>query len=91
MSNKKIFKDGSFLEWVDKETLRYVEGGFNVLVWVDYFEEGLFSNGRVIKASSLVKWDSKPQNYSETIDELKKNEIINKIKEYYLNKKIRIE
>jgi hypothetical protein len=59
MSRKKTFDNGSYVEWVDRETLKYTSGDFSVLVWVD-FEPGLFSGGRIIKASSIKNWDAKP-------------------------------
>jgi hypothetical protein len=84
--------DGSQIEWVDKETLRYSENGYSVLIWVD-FEAGLFKSGRVIKLSSLSNWQTRPKDKSDIIDELKKNEIVEKIKHYYksMGKKCRVE
>lgn len=88
MTNKLNFPDGSCLEWVDRETLRYSEKDMSVLIWVDY-EPGFFSAGRVIKAASIDKWISAgPMNASE-IEEDKKQEIIRKIRQYY--KKSRVE
>lgn len=90
--SKKNFEDGSFIEWVDRETLNYCEGNFSVLVWID-FEPGLFSNGRIIKSSSITTWDKKPNGQSELIDEYKKKEVILKIQQYYksFKKKCRVE
>ncbi|GLI34002.1 hypothetical protein [Desulforhabdus amnigena] len=92
MSRKKTFDDGSYVEWVDRETLKYTSGDFSVLVWVD-FEPGLFSGGRIIKASSIKNWDAKPAGSPATIDEDIKQDIINKIQQYYksFKKKYRVE
>jgi len=92
MSTRKFFNDGSSIEWIDRETLQYLEGEFSVLVWVD-FEPGFFSNGKIIKASSIIKWDTKPDECTELIDEIKKKEIIDKIQQYYksFKKKCRVE
>ena len=68
MSKIKSFDDGSLIEWVDKETLKYSEGEFSVLIWVD-FEPGFFSGGRIIKSSSILTWDKKPSERSEMIDD----------------------
>jgi hypothetical protein len=91
-NRKKIFEDGSSIEWVDKETLKYTESGFSVHIWVD-FEPGFFSNGRIIKSSSIKTKDSLPWSSSTFIDENKKREIIEKIQKYYksMNKKCRVE
>lgn len=92
MSTQKIFDDNSIVEWVDKETLKYTEGAYSVLVWVD-FEPGFFSNCRIIKSSSISTWKTKPDDSSEEIDGDKRQEIINKIKKYYTSfkKKCRVE
>ena len=62
---KKIFDDGSSIEWVDKETLKYSEQGFSVLVWVDYYRESFLKFGRVINASSIIKWNVYPESSSK--------------------------
>ena len=90
---KKLFDDGSSVEWVDKETLNYSEHGFSVLVRVDFFRESFFKYGRVIKASSIIEWNVYPESASKIIDESKRVEIIDKLKAYYkdLNIKCRVE
>ena len=85
--NRKIFPDGSSLEWVNRETVEYKEGDFSVLVWID-FEDSFFSNRKVIKASSIKTWNSKPENSPEKIDESKKQEIIGKVQQYYKNNRV---
>jgi hypothetical protein len=77
-----LLDDGSSLEWVDKETLRYTESSFSVLIWVD-FEAGFFNGGRVIKLSSLATWNSRPEGSSSTIEPNKKQEIITKVQQYF--------
>lgn len=91
MSDKKTFSDGSSLEWVDRETLRYIEGDCALSIWVDYFSKGLFSAGRVIKVSSMKKWDSKPNGISEVVGKEKTQDIIEKIKEYYHGVEVRVD
>ena len=92
MSKVHLLDDGSSIEWVDKETLRYTESNFSVLIWVD-FEPGFFNSGRVIKSSSLATWESKPEGYSSTIEANKKQEILTKVQQYYRsqNKSCRVE
>lgn len=90
---KKTFNDGSSIEWVDKETLKYSEKEFSVLIWVDYYKAGFLTYGRVIKASSIVNWNTRAEGSLEMINTSKKYEIIVKIQSYYksLNTKYRVE
>ena len=69
---KVTFEDGSSVEWSGRDSLKYTEGGSSVYIWVD-FESGFFSNGKVIKSSSINTWGG----------EEKKKEIIDKVKGYY--------
>jgi hypothetical protein len=43
------------ISWVDNETLKYSELGRHVLVRVE-IESGLFSDERIIHASSVKRW-----------------------------------
>ena len=92
MTNTIKFTDGSSIEWVDKETLRYSDASHSVLVWVD-FEPGFFNSGRIIKASSIIRWESYPPNESLEISIDIRERILGKVKEYYErhNVKCRIE
>jgi hypothetical protein len=92
MSIKKIFSDGSCVEWIDRETLKYSKESFSVLVWVD-FEPGFFSGGRIIRTSSIKEWDTKPEGTTGLIHKVTKQNIINRIQEYYksINKRCRVE
>jgi hypothetical protein len=56
MRRQLTFDDGSSIAWNDRETLRYSDGHRTALVWLDY-ESGLFSRGRVIRTSSIEKWE----------------------------------
>lgn len=88
----ELFDDGSSIEWVDKETLRYREGDLSALIWVD-FEAGLFSNGRIIKSSSINHWEQREGNSLKPISSLQKREIVDKLIMYYekLGKPCRLE
>ena len=92
MHSIKTFSDGSFVEWVNRETIRYCEGDFSLIVVAD-FDSGFFSNTRVIKASSINLWDKAPKGAEIVINENKKQEIIDKISQYFKKyfKKIRVE
>jgi hypothetical protein len=87
MKNPIQFTDGSSIEWVDKETLRYSDGSHTVMVWVD-FEPGFFSKGRIIKASSILKWDSCPSNEPAEISDETRSQIIGKVTDYYKRHKV---
>jgi len=90
---KKTFDDGSSIEWIDKETLRYSEKEASVLIWVDYYKVGFLSYGRVVKTSSIMNWNTQLNGSSKIIDANKKQEIIEKLQLYYSasNTKCRIE
>jgi hypothetical protein len=92
MTTKIIFNDGSSIEWVDKETIKYIEGKFSLLIWVD-FAPGFFSNERIIKTNSMKSWNTTPESGNKLIDDKKRQNIIEKIHQYYksFNKNIRIE
>ncbi len=80
------FDDGSIIKWEDRETLRYIEGEYNALIWVD-FEPGFFSGGRILRSSSIDKWEENSKGVVTAISEVKKADIINKIKLYYKKNK----
>jgi hypothetical protein len=84
MQDKKAFHfdDASSLEWIDRETLRYSENGHEVSIWVDY-ESGLFKRGRVVKASSIVRWDSKPPEEPASISPEIRENILSRVEQYY--------
>ena len=82
------FDDGSYIVWEDRESVRYIEDDMEALVWVDY-ESGFFSRGRIIRSSSIGKWEKHPANIPSDIDEGKKDEIISKLMRCY--KKCRVE
>lgn len=78
----------SSIEWIDRETLRYYEDGYSVLVWMDY-EPGFFNNGRIIRLSSLENWDAVPGKEPLLIDAKEREVIINNIKEYHMSQSIK--
>jgi len=86
MSQSFEFPDGSSLRWVDRETLRYKKGAFEVSIWVD-FEPGFFSRGRILRSSSLTEWSAFPSGTAEEISNSDKEDIINKAIEYYQRQK----
>jgi hypothetical protein len=82
MGSKKIFEDGSCLEWIDKETLLYSEIGKSISIWVD-FEPGWSKSGRIINTDSIEYWDELAGVEKSKIDPYKKQEIIDKVALYY--------
>ncbi len=90
MSFVKSFDDGSSVEWIDRETLKYSRGEFSVLVWIDS-EPGVFSTGRIIRMSSIRNWETSPEGCSDQIDDNVRKEIIDKILLYFKNRGCRIE
>jgi len=82
MGKIKNFKDGSIVEWIDKETLRYKKNNCFVDVWVDWKQTGWFSSTRIIKASLLENWNCLDDTITKAIDDIDKKDIIDKINNY---------
>jgi hypothetical protein len=91
MSSNKVhvFEDGSSIEWIDRETLRYRKGDFSVSIWVD-FAPGFFVKGRILAQSSITNWATKPDGAPSLIDGEQRNEIIEKIQEYYRAHRVKL-
>lgn len=88
-ANKMAFNDGSFIEWADRESLRYIEPGRVALLWVDY-ETGIFNRGRVLMMRSLDRWHEAPAGDPLEIPTDKREEIVEKIRKYYGNRSLRL-
>jgi hypothetical protein len=86
VSDRKIFVDGSFIEWKDRETISYVDGDKSVDVWVD-FEPGFFSSGRIVMLPSIDYWIVNATGEKLKITDSEKKAVITKIGEYYSAKK----
>jgi hypothetical protein len=82
LNKPHVFDDGSSILWVDRETLRYTQDGRSALVWVDY-APGLFNGQRIIRISSLDKWERRPENTLAEIDDESRSRIIDKVFRYY--------
>ena len=76
------FEDGSAIEWVDRETLRYSEGEFSLLIWVD-FGPGFFSRSRVLDVSRLKTWTTKPATTSPSLTDADRERVLRKVADYY--------
>jgi hypothetical protein len=76
------FPDGSSIDWVDRETLRYSKGEYSALVWCD-FGEGFFSSERIIRTDSLLNWEKAPQGESPMISSVWKQTILSRVANYY--------
>ena len=84
----KVFEDGSSLEWVAKDTLRYTEGRSVLFIRAEQ-AHGFFSNARVVWGrASLKKWSVNSKGDSGQIREEKRTEIISKLSEYFASAKI---
>lgn len=87
---RKVFPDGSYVEWANKECVNYVEPDRWVQVWVDH-EPGLFSRGRIIRLSSINKWTTNNDGFQIEIDQETKKSIVDKIIKYFEGIKVSIE
>jgi hypothetical protein len=80
MFKKRIsFSDGSFIEWCDKETLKYCEGARSCLVWVDFFDSSFLSGERLVHSESIKKWNIKNTKEDVPISIAEKKEILEKV------------
>lgn len=86
------FDDGSSIEVIDRETLRYEVNGFATLIWIDA-EPGFFKGGRVIKASSIERWTEVAGGRSAEIDAEQRRKIVEKAVQYFRHyrAKVRVE
>lgn len=82
------FADGSYIEWCDKETLKYHEDGRYCLVWVDFFENRFFGGGRLIHSESIKNWIISGSDKEIAVSETERIEIVKKAKQYYEIRKI---
>lgn len=80
--SKKVFDDGSSVEWTSRESLRYTEGHLSVSIGVD-FEEGWFKSGRIVRTGTIRSWEGGSSDEASAITEEKKKEIIDKVVLYY--------
>jgi hypothetical protein len=85
-TNSLKFTDDSCVEFVDRETVKYREGDYSVLVWVDYYKVRFLSYGRVVNIDRVEKWDTFPDGATPNIDSIKRNEIFTKIESYCKSK-----
>lgn len=85
MGKIKHFEDGSIIEWLDKETLRYKRNNCYIDIWVDWKETGWFSSTRIIKISLLKNWNCQSDT-TRIIDDADKKDIIDKINQYFKKK-----
>ena len=88
-ADKVAFDDGSSIEWVNRESLRYIEPGYVALLWVDY-EPGFFNRGRVLMMESLRRWHEAPANDAFEISSAKREEIVEKVRKYYGSRPLRL-
>ena len=72
-SNSLNFSDGSWVEYVDRETIKYREGDYSVLVWVDYFKTRFLCYGRAINIDAIEVWDTYPDDAISEIDSKKRD------------------
>ena len=79
-SDRVVFKDGSYIEYLNREGILYVENNHRLeIVW--FFNSGVSMKGRVLPAAINFKnWD--PPNDREPISKVKYLEILEKINIY---------
>ena len=76
------------IEWVDRESVRYSDGNYSVVVWVDY-EPGLFSSGRIIREASIDFWEAHPPNTNSEISNEDRARIVKALQRYYARESVK--
>lgn len=84
------FSDGSSIEWIDRETIKYQEAGRYAFIWVDY-APGFFSRGRILKSNSIEYWHYLIGDTEQRISNEERKTIIRKVIDYYAVKGVRLE
>jgi hypothetical protein len=79
------FEDGSYIEYLNREAIQYVEANGHRMGIDWYFQKGHIK-GRVLYESRINSWD--PPYKSEKLTQQKKEEITHKIIEYCKKRKI---
>jgi hypothetical protein len=83
--NLYMFNDGSNIEWVDRETIKYHEKNHYVNIWIDY-AAGFFNRGRILKKNTIDYWRKEDGSTEMKISDNERNLIIKKIIDYFANK-----
>jgi len=86
--SRVLFKDGSYIEFFNREAILYVENNGRQMEIACFFQKGRVK-GRVLRASHIDYWDS--PHKAECVTPQKKEEILQKIVEYCRKRNIPIE
>lgn len=68
-------KKNQTVQWVDRETVRFVDGNRSALIWVDV-EAGFFSHGRIIHVASITKWEDTGTGSGDPINSAERDKIV---------------
>lgn len=70
------------IQWVDKETLAFVDGDRKVFIWID-FDKGFLSNTRLVHRSSILFWANGRSGEKLLVNERERDQIITEVINYY--------
>ncbi len=84
---KVSFEDGSYVEWLDREEVIYVEGQRSMEITL-YYESGFFGSGRVLPTAENFRWN--PPHDAEDVTEAKRSEIFEKVAAYCKKNRMRL-
>ncbi len=80
--NSKRFSDGSEVQHLSRDAVRYKEGAFELDIWLDWGPGLLFAD-RILNLTELEKgWTKFPNTDGRLIEHRKKEEIIEKLRAY---------
>ncbi len=81
------FHDASFIEWLNREAILYVEQGRSMEI--PWTFQATKVRGRTLRRADIARWD--PPNDTQTISEEKKQEICSKVDAYCKQRRIPLE
>ena len=89
-ARKVVFDDATSITMLDRETLLYEEANYSVAIWFDFMPR-FFSRGRILHKSSIQQWKDFPSENDPNISAAKQDEIIEKVRKYWLRAPVEIE
>lgn len=82
-----VFEDGSYVEWLDREEIIYVEGQRSMEITL-YYQPGFFSSARVLPLAENFRWN--PPHDAENVTEDERSKILRKLTAYCNKNRIKL-
>jgi hypothetical protein len=82
MKKREQIDDGKVIEWVDSETIRFIDNDRSALIWMDY-EPGLFKRGRIVRSDSIQQWEARSIDDNLAVSDNEKNALIDHVLRFF--------